>query len=86
MVEWDLLRLRPLTLLDSYGGAVWSLALDAAGVTLAAACEDGQVWFPCRDYLLFFGITSKLKIFNKNYKGLGTTEKEKKQEETQTGR
>ena len=30
--------------------------------------------------------TSKLKIFNKNYKGLGTTEKEKKQEETQTGR
>ena len=28
--------------------------------------------------------TSKLKIFNKNYKGLGTTEKEKKQEETQT--
>ena len=31
-------------------------------------------------------ITSKLKIFNKNYKGLGTTEKEKKQEETQTGR
>ena len=29
---------------------------------------------------------SKLKIFNKNYKGLGTTEKEKKQEETQTGR
>ena len=31
-------------------------------------------------------ITSKLKIFNKNSKGLGTTEKEKKQEETQTGR
>ena len=30
--------------------------------------------------------TSKLKIFNKNCKGLGTTEKEKKQEETQTGR
>ena len=30
--------------------------------------------------------TSKLKNFNKNYKGLGTTEKEKKQEETQTGR
>ena len=30
--------------------------------------------------------TRKLKIFNKNYKGLGTTEKEKKQEETQTGR
>ena len=30
--------------------------------------------------------TSKLKIFNKNSKGLGTTEKEKKQEETQTGR
>ena len=30
-------------------------------------------------------ITSKLKNFNKNYKGLGTTEKEKKQEETQTG-
>ena len=30
--------------------------------------------------------TSKLKIFNKNYKGLGTTEKGKKQEETQTGR
>ena len=47
VVEWDLLRLRPLTLLDSYGGAVWSLALDAAGVTLAVACEDGQVWFPC---------------------------------------
>ena len=31
-------------------------------------------------------ITSKLKIFDKNYKGLGTTEKEKKQEETQMGR
>ena len=30
--------------------------------------------------------TSKLKISNKNYKGLGTTEKEKKQEETQMGR
>ena len=28
----------------------------------------------------------KLKNFNKNCKGLGTTEKEKKQEETQTGR
>ena len=27
-------------------------------------------------------ITSKLKNFNKNCKGLGTTEKEKKQEET----
>ena len=27
-------------------------------------------------------ITSKLKILNKNYKGLGMTEKEKKQEET----
>ena len=25
------------------------------------------------------------KNYNKNYKGLGTTEKEKKQEETQTG-
>ena len=36
-------------------------------------------------YDLYIG-TSKLKIFNKNYKGLGTTEKEKKQEETQTGR
>ena len=38
---------------------------------------------------LFRGVrkyTSKLKIFNKNCKGLGTTEKEKKQEETQTGR
>ena len=33
-----------------------------------------------------FTITSKLKIFNKNYEGLGTTEKEKKREETQTGR
>ena len=32
-------------------------------------------------------LTSKLKIFNtENYKGLGTTEKEKKQEETHTGR
>ena len=30
--------------------------------------------------------TSKVKNFNKNSKGLGTTEKEKKQEETQTGR
>ena len=29
--------------------------------------------------------TSKLKNFNKNYKGLGTTETEKKEEETQTG-
>ena len=27
--------------------------------------------------------TSKLNIFNKNYKGLGTTEKERKQEETE---
>ena len=27
-------------------------------------------------------ITSKLKIFNKNYKGLGTTEKEKKRGDT----
>ena len=31
-------------------------------------------------------VSSKLNIFNKNYEGLGTTEKEKKQEETQTGR
>ena len=31
-------------------------------------------------------LTSTLKNFNKNYKRLGTTEKEKKQEETQTGR
>ena len=31
-------------------------------------------------------ITSKLKNFNKNCKGLGTTEKEKKQEKTQMGR
>ena len=30
--------------------------------------------------------TSKLKNFNKSSKGLGTTEKEKKQEEAQTGR
>ena len=30
-------------------------------------------------------MTSKLKNFNKNCKGLGTTEKEKKQEETQMG-
>ena len=30
--------------------------------------------------------TSKLKIFNKNSKGLGTTEKQKKQEATQIGR
>ena len=29
---------------------------------------------------------SKFKIFNKNYEGLGTTEKEKRQEETQIGR
>ena len=41
------------------------------------------MWY---DTLLKFLITtSKLKNFNKNYKGLGTTEKEKKQEETQTG-
>ena len=32
-----------------------------------------------------YNTTSKLKIFNKNCKGLGTTKKEKKQEETQTG-
>ena len=36
--------------------------------------------------LPIYNFISKLRNFNKNYKGLGTTEKGKKQEETQTGR
>ena len=36
-------------------------------------------------YMYRVCLTSKLENFNKNYKELGTTEKEKRQEETQMG-
>ena len=67
---------------------VVSLYCTHAGYTMCAAggCLQDT---PVHSYVERKGLpttTSKLKIFNKNCKGLGTTEKEKKQEETQTGR
>ena len=43
ITEWDLVHLRSKVSVDSFGGAVWSLALNDSGTTLAAACEDGCV-------------------------------------------
>lgn len=43
ITEWDLIHLRPKVSVDSFGGAVWSLALNDSCTTLAAACEDGCV-------------------------------------------
>jgi len=43
ITEWDTLRLQRKTSSDSYGGAVWCIAVDATGTTLAAGCEDGSV-------------------------------------------
>lgn len=43
IVEWDLVELKPKFITDSYGGAVWSLAISHSGNVLAAGCEDGSV-------------------------------------------
>ena len=43
ITEWDLGSLAEKRSVDSYGGAVWSLALNDAGTSLAVACEDGAV-------------------------------------------
>jgi len=43
ITEWNLVTLRPKIMADSFGGAVWSLAIDSEGTTLAVGCEDGCV-------------------------------------------
>jgi U3 small nucleolar RNA-associated protein 4 len=40
---WSLAELRPVEVIDSYGGAVWAMAFDDATATLAVACEDGCI-------------------------------------------
>ncbi|XP_028410149.1 U3 small nucleolar RNA-associated protein 4 homolog [Dendronephthya gigantea] len=43
ITEWDLNRLDAKTCVDSYGGAVWSLAVNHEQTLMAAGCEDGCV-------------------------------------------
>jgi U3 small nucleolar RNA-associated protein 4 len=41
--ELDLLKLRAKNVRSSFGGAVWSMALNHAQTTLAIGCEDGCI-------------------------------------------
>jgi WD40 repeat protein len=49
---------------DSYGGPVWSLAVDPAGEHLAAACDEG-----IRLFDISYGDIQLKKTFNKAGKG-----------------
>jgi WD40 repeat protein len=40
---WSLTLGRPRQVVDSYGGAVWAMALEPTTATLAIACEDGCI-------------------------------------------
>jgi U3 small nucleolar RNA-associated protein 4 len=41
--EWDLVTLRPKSIVDANGGAIWSLAPNQKGTQIAVGCEDGTV-------------------------------------------
>ena len=41
--EYDLEALKPIHSTDSHGGAVWSMAVNNDGTSLAIGCEDGHV-------------------------------------------
>eukprot|EP00035_Acanthoeca_spectabilis_P018322 m.386918 g.386918 ORF g.386918 m.386918 type:complete len:756 (+) comp16746_c2_seq1:255-2522(+) len=43
ITEWDVDKLAIVATADSYGGAVWCLAVSTASDTLAAGCEDGCI-------------------------------------------
>lgn len=43
ITEWNLKSLCPKATLDSFGGAVWCLAVNHTRTQLAAGCEDGSV-------------------------------------------
>ena len=43
ITEWDVDLLSVAATADSYGGAVWCLAVSTASDTLAAGCEDGCI-------------------------------------------
>ena len=43
VTEYDLKTLMPKASVDSFGGPVWTIAINHAGTVLAAGCEDGCV-------------------------------------------
>ncbi|KAJ1945038.1 U3 small nucleolar RNA-associated protein, partial [Linderina pennispora] len=43
IVEWDLATLTPRRAVDSYGGAVWCMAVNNAQTQLAVGTEDGHI-------------------------------------------
>ncbi len=43
VLEWDLVRLRPVHSEDSFGGAVWCMQANLQHSMLAVGSEDGQV-------------------------------------------
>jgi U3 small nucleolar RNA-associated protein 4 len=43
VIEYDLERLRPKHIRDSFGGGVWSLCINSSQTKLAVGCEDGCI-------------------------------------------
>jgi len=43
IIEWDFNQLREKFVEDSYGGAIWSIAVNPDETLIAAACDDGCV-------------------------------------------
>jgi len=64
IIEWDLSTSTKKHSTDSYGGPVWSLAVDPAGEHLAAACDEG-----IRLFDISYGDIQLKKTFNKAGKG-----------------
>lgn len=61
ITEWDIDSLQPLTVADSLGGPIWSLAANHAGTFLAAGCEDGCI----KIFEIAGGILQYVRSFDK---------------------
>eukprot|EP00040_Diaphanoeca_grandis_P029238 m.170849 g.170849 ORF g.170849 m.170849 type:complete len:782 (-) comp31622_c1_seq1:25-2370(-) len=43
ITEWNVSKLRVETIVDSFGGSVWCIAMNKEGTKIAAGCEDGSI-------------------------------------------